>query len=187
MESTYAHPNPTLNKITQYGAVVMLVMMLVATVMQLYAGLTNGRLGMLIVGALITLALALPVLMLTTMTPPVTVNADGVTIHPLIWRDQFIPWRDVRAFKDYPLLPPQDSEVGRKLMVGRRKYRPAEGKMLVVPTLPIQYRVNGFFTGEGWTPVIALTNRTHTDYEQLIHKVEIHCEQTRQTTPQTER
>jgi hypothetical protein len=117
------------------------------------------------------------VLLLTTATPRVTVSPEGITIQPLVWKEQFIRWNDVQAIKNYPLLPPSDSEIGRKAMTGRRGYRPAEGKMLVIPALPIQYRVTGYLAGEGFTGVIALSNRTHQEYDRLIKKVMIYYEE----------
>ena len=56
-------------------------------------------------------------------------------------------------------------------MVGKRKYRAAEGKMLIIPSLPLYYRFTGLFAGEGFVGVIGLTNRSHTDYERLIEQV----------------
>ena len=73
-----------------------------------------------------------------------------------------------------PLLPPKEVEAERRLAVGRRKYRPAEGKMLINPALPLPYRFTGIFAGAGFTGVVALTNRTHTDYDALIKQVEKH-------------
>ena len=46
--------------------------------------------------------------------------------------------------------------------------------MLIIPSLPLQYRFTGLFAGEGFTGVIALTNRSHTDYDALIKQVEKH-------------
>ena len=80
----------------------------------------------------------------------------------------------MRAIKDYPLLPPKDAEVTRRAMVGKKRYRAAEGKMLIIPSLPLQYRFTGLFAGEGFTGVIALTNRSHTNYDALIKQVEKH-------------
>ena len=77
----------------------------------------------------------------------------------------------MRAIKDYPLLPPKDVEAARRALVGRQRYRAAEGKMLIIPSLPLPYRFTGLFAGEGFIGVIALTNRTHTDYDTLIKQV----------------
>jgi hypothetical protein len=73
--------------------------------------------------------------------------------------------------KVYPLLPSADAETTRRLTVGRIKYRPAAGIMLVIPGLPPQYRIAGFFAGERAAPIIALTNRAHADYERLVEAV----------------
>jgi hypothetical protein len=47
--------------------------------------------------------------------------------------------------------------------------------MLVIPSLPFQYRFTGVFTGEGFTGIIAFTNRTHTDYSRLVSLVKAYC------------
>ena len=174
MKSAHPHPSPLLDRITQYSAAALVAVMLVATPLQI---LLSPLGGLFFFTAIATLLLIPPVLLLTAATPAVTVSPEGIAIQPRLWKPQFIPWRDVLAFKDYPLLPPHDSEVGRKALLGRRRYRPAQGKMLVIPGLPFQYRVTGFFAGEGFTPVIALTNRTHADYDKLIKKVTIYWEE----------
>jgi hypothetical protein len=43
--------------------------------------------------------------------------------------------------------------------------------MLVLPDLPLPYRVTGVLAGEGFIPVIAITNRTHTAYDDLIAEI----------------
>ena len=176
MKSVHLHPNPLLDRFTQYGAVGLILVMLVATPLQIALGLLGLPGGLLVFTGIATLLLTPPVLILTAATPQVTVSSEGITIQPLIWKERFVPWREVQAIKDYPLLPPSGSEVGRKALAGRRRYRPAQGKMLVIPGLPVQYRVTGYFAGEGFTGVIALTNRTHRDYDKLIKKAMIYFE-----------
>lgn len=170
MASTHTHPSPTLNRITQYGAAALLAILLVAALAQIVLALLGGP-GFLVASGLLTLALTPFIGLLLVATPPVTVDKQGITIHPLFGREQTVPWDAVRAFGDYPLLPVADAEIGRKAMTGRRKYRPAAGKMLVIPGLPARYRLTGLFVGEGFTGVIALTNRTHTQYDVLIQAV----------------
>jgi hypothetical protein len=45
--------------------------------------------------------------------------------------------------------------------------------MLVIPSLPAPYRIAGFLAGEGAKPVIALTTRTHSDYDALVEAIQI--------------
>ena len=59
---------------------------------------------------MVTLLLIAPVMLLTSATPAVSVTAEGITIQPRVWRERFVRWDDVRAVKDYPLLPPKDVE-----------------------------------------------------------------------------
>jgi hypothetical protein len=165
------HPNPTLDRITQYGALALVSVMLLAALAQIVLALTVRPALLFVLTAIITILLIPFVLMLTTSTPGVTVGKEGLTIEPLIWRAQFVPWRDIKAVKSYPLLPQAGAEVSRKAMAGRKKYRPAEGIMLVIPSLPPQYRITGLLAGEGLTSVIGITTRTHSDYDRLTEKI----------------
>jgi hypothetical protein len=43
--------------------------------------------------------------------------------------------------------------------------------MLIVPGLPWPYRMTGLLAGADGKPVIALTSRSHNDYDVLIDRV----------------
>lgn len=174
MSNTFTHPNPLIERISHYGALALIILMAIAVIGQILLAL-SGLVLLLITGAF-TLLLIAPVVMFTTATPAVTVDAAGITVMPVLWRHQFIEWSAVTAIKPYPLLPPHDAESGRKALEGRRRYRSAEGIMLVIPSLPLVYRITGLFAGEGFTGVIALTNRSHTDYERLVELVRLEVE-----------
>jgi hypothetical protein len=171
MKSAHVHPNPRLDSFTQYSALALCLVILLAAVAQILA-LLVGAPGAFVLTALLTLAFVPYILLLTTATPAITVTPEGLTIQPRVWREQFVSWDAVRAIKAYPLLPTEDGEVMRKALSGRKGYSPAQGKMLIVDGLPFQYRITGWFAGEGFTPVIAITNRTHTDYDRLIEQIE---------------
>lgn len=168
--SYHAHPNPQQDRFSQYGGAALLAIMLLSLPLQALLGLLLPG-GLMCVAALLTLLLTTPLLKLLSATPAVTLTDEGLHIHPRIWRERFVPWGQVQAVLEYPLLPTEGQEVGRRTLVGRRKYRPAEGIMLLIPSLPPQYRVTGYLAGQRLTPVIALTNRTHTDYERLVQRV----------------
>ncbi len=172
--STHIHPKPTLNRAIQYGAIITVVLLVVAAPLQVLLTLLGAPGGLFILSAFFTLVLALPVLMLTAIAPAVTVSDEGITLKPTIWKARFINWSDVQAIKPFPLLPSPESETNRKTGVGRKNYRPAEGIMLVIPSLPVQYRIAGFFAGERAAPIIALTNRAHTDYDKLAKTIGTH-------------
>lgn len=173
MASTHTHPNPLTDRISQVGGAVLLVVMIAAALGQFVLAASVG-LPLFWLSGVVTLLLIAPVMMLSTATPAVTISAEGITIQPRVWRDRFVRWSDIREVRDYPLLPPKEVEAERRLAVGKRRYRPAEGKMLIIPALPLQYRFTGLFAGAGFTSVVALTNRTHTDYDALIKQVEKH-------------
>lgn len=173
---THSHPKPGLNRVVQYGALGVTLVMIAAALSQvMLAMFTPG--GGLILSAILTLLLAAPVLMLTAYAPAVGVDERGITLFPIIWKTRFVPWNMVKAVKVYPLLPTEDAEVTRRITVGRKKYRPAAGIMLVIPVLPPQYRIAGFFAGERAAPVIALTNRAHADYDTLLRAVLTHTDE----------
>jgi hypothetical protein len=174
--STHSHPNPTLDRITQVGGLVLAVVMIVAALGQFV--LAFAGLPLFLFSGIVTLLLIAPVMLLISATPAVTVSNEGITIQPRVWRDCFFRWDQVRAVKPYPLLPPKDAEVNRRTLEGKRRYRAAEGVMLIIPALPLQYRFTGLFAGEGFTGVVAVTNRTHTDYDSLLRQITTH------TTPE---
>ncbi len=169
--SKHIHPNPLQDRIIQYGAVVLCVLMLASAPLQVSLTLLGAPGGLFIISAIVTVLLIPPVLMLTAATPPITIQTDGFWLEPVIWGRRFVPWEQVAAVKPYPLLPTADGEVQRRAFVGKQNYQPAEGIMLVIPGLPLPYRIAAFFAGEGGNTIIALTNRTHTEYPKLKKKI----------------
>lgn len=167
----YDHPHMTRYRMEQRFGMALLVLIIIGCAGQvLLAVLLHGLLfGMT---ALTLLALVPFVLMLLSVAPPVTLDEQGILIHPWWWSERRIAWDDVLALKPYPLLPQANQETERRALQGRRKYQPAVGIMLVVRGLPWQYRCAGFFAGEHSQPVIALTSRTHRDYSHLVQAIE---------------
>lgn len=163
----FQHPQPRLNQVIQRSAFIVWWIMILSVPLQLVLAVLIAYGGLLSITALITLLLAPTVLLLTTATPAVQVSEAGITLLPIIWKQQSLTWEQISKFQVYPLLPQADQEVNRRHLVGHKHYRSAEGVMLVVTTLPIQYRIMGFFAGSGGEAAIALTNRTHTDYDRL--------------------
>lgn len=173
MSALHTHPRPWIDRLVQFGAVGFLAVTAALFVWQIALALSGLPPALLLLTTLTMALLIVPALWLTTATPAVELRAAGLTLHPRIWRQREIAWADIRAVKPYPLLPEQQGEQVRKAFVGRRKYVPAQGVMLIVPSLPWIYRCTGFLAGEGFTPVVALTNRTHTDYDRLIKGVRV--------------
>lgn len=173
-QTTHHHPRPKLDRLIQWGAVVVTAVIVVGVLGQIALALlapSAALRGLALFGALLTGLLAFPILMLTAVAPTISVDATGFTLRPVVWQARRIPWDAVRAVKPYPLLPIEDAEITRRYAVGKRNYRPASGIMLVIPGLPPQYRIAGFLAGERAAPVVALTNRAHTDYDRLVRAV----------------
>ena len=81
-------------------------------------------------------------------------------------------WAAIRDIMDDPLLPPEDGERVRRAVVGRTRYQPERGKLIVMPTLPLPFRFLGKFSGVGFTGAIAVTSRAHRDYDRVIADIE---------------
>lgn len=175
MQSTHLHPNPAIQRWTHYVIATAMLVIVAAVPMQVALALLIPGAPLFYVTAVLTLLLLLPLLMQSAAAPAVTISEEGITLQPILWKAQFVPWSAVHAIKPYPLLPPPDGETIRKVMVGRKSYRPAQGIMLVIPGLPLPYRATGFFTGEGFTSVVAFTNRTHQQYDQLVYNIRHYC------------
>ena len=90
-------------------------------------------------------------------------------------RERKIAWDDIQGVSDYPLLPQANQEILKQYMIGRKKYRAAEGIMLIVPSLPFAYKVASFLAGEKGAPIVAFTNRTHQDYDTLSKRILHHA------------
>ena len=174
MNTTHSHPQPLLDAVTQYGAAALLVLIVISVPLQLVLALVGAP--VFVLTALFTLLFAPFLLMLLAATPAVTIGPEGLTVQPRLGKAQVVAWSDVTAIKPYPLLPPPDAELQRKMLAGRSKYRPAEGLMLLIPSLPAQYRIAGVLAGEGLTPIIAVTTRTHDRYDVLVKKIRAYAE-----------
>jgi hypothetical protein len=166
-QSQHPSPQPGVYRLTQYLTAVAIIGVLLAAPLQILLAVAFGNAPLFYITGILSLLLLLPLLLYSAATPPVTLTSTGLVLHPGIWPEQRITWEQISALKPYPLLPPAETEPVRRAAVGRQKYQPAAGLMLVVPGLPLPFRAVGFFTGEGFKPVVAVTNRTHTNYDRL--------------------
>jgi hypothetical protein len=171
MTKTFKHPNPTLFRLTQYLVFVALLVLLLTVPLQVMIAVIYPQAVLFYLSALITLFFALPLSMHLVTTPTVSVASDGITIHPFIGKAHHLAWGDIERVAYYPLLPRQNHEVNKRLIVGRKNYKPAEGVMLISSKLPQVYRITGLFVGEPGRKLFALTNRTHAQYDQLYQYV----------------
>jgi hypothetical protein len=176
VNSVHDNTNPQITRLTHYALAVMIVALILAVPAWLIIGLTNERAVLFIVMVIPTILFLPALVFLSVTTPPVTVSAEGLLLRPYVWRQRLIDWQDVTLAKPYPLLPASESEVMRRALVGRKKYAPAEGLMVLVPGLPWPYRIAGYFAGERGTPIVAFTNRAHQDYATLAQAIRARCE-----------
>lgn len=165
----FDHPSPRFDFFVQIICALMVAAMVVLIIAQIPLVLIAGFPLLLSLLVVITCLGLIPFMLLPTISSPaVTVSREGIELHPRLWRGRFVPWSEISAVKRYPLMPSKGSERTRELLVGRRKYTVMDGVMLLIPTLPFVFRFHGLLVSEGFTGVIALTNRTHANYDRLI-------------------
>lgn len=172
-ETVYTHPSPNLRKIEQAILVVLLILMGASAIALVVLAFVLGA-PLFAIMALMLILLCAPVLMRIINTPPVRVRDDGLVLELVIGGERFIAWEAIHEWRDYPLLPTAEQESGRRLLVGRAKYTAPKGIMLVIPSLPLPYRIGGYLTRTGGLPIVTFTNRTHTDYDLLVATIAQH-------------
>lgn len=172
----HTHPRPFMDRLSQFLALGGVIALLITIPFQIFFGLAGG--GLFLMGAFLSGLLVFPLLMATVITPAITVTEDGLRLMPMLWRHHNVAWSEIAAVKHYPLLPPADVEITRKIAIGKMKYRPANGIMLIIPKLPWMYRIGGFFAGEKTQPIIAITNRAHSGYTELVYAILAHTDPT---------
>lgn len=166
----YPHPKPSVDTLSQTFILIGLGMIVVSIIGIIVLVLNGAPSGFLLMIPVIC-ALAMPLVMRLSVTPPVTVDGDGFTITPRFGKVQRLAWDDVEKVAPFPLLPSEEAEVVRRATIGKNNYAVAKGLMLIIPILPVRYRVAGWFAGEGGKPIIAITNRSHANYAQLEQTV----------------
>jgi len=163
--SVHHYPHPRIRRLITGLHLVALILAVVAIVVELGLGVVAGPLlfGM----ALFTAIMLIPLLMRTVLHPEIELTADGLTLHPMIWKAQFVPWKAIIGKTEHPLL--FNNEATGRLLYGKR-YRPREGMVIVVNDgarlLPI-YRILGSVAGAGNRSAFAISSTTHTGYEVL--------------------
>jgi len=168
----FSHPNPRTDALRQYGGAALALIMAVAGLAALILGLTDGRFLLMIGVGIACWLLIAPVIMLSAASPAVEITDDALIVHSRVWGRHAVPWAAIRDITEHPLLPPEDGERLRRRMVGRAKYAPERGKLIVAPPLPLPFRFLGKFAGVGFTGAIAVTSRAHRDYDRVIVEIE---------------
>lgn len=168
----FSHPNPRTDALRQYGGALLAAVMAVAGLASIVIALSDGRL-LLMLGVGVTCWLLIaPIIMLSAASPAVEITADALIVRSRVWGRHAVPWAAIQAIMDHPLLPPEDGEKLRRVAVGRSRYQPERGKLIVMPSLPLPFRFLGKFAGVGLTGAIAVTSRAHRDYAALIAEIE---------------
>lgn len=167
----YTHPNQKFHRLTQWLVFILMWIILLTVPLQVVIAVIYPQAILFYLSAIITFTLVMPLILFLTTTPTVSIDEQGIVIHPFIGKAHRLDWEHIEEVKPYPLLPRQGHEVNKRLLVGRKQYKPAEGVMLITSNLPMMYYVGGFFAGEYGHKIIALTNRTHIDYDFLNKQV----------------
>ncbi|GAB5491134.1 MAG: hypothetical protein Phog2KO_13490 [Phototrophicaceae bacterium] len=169
-QTTHTHPNSTIYKLQQGILSILIALAGFGAVMFVVIAVVLPAPLFIVMGILVLL-LSVPLFMGLLNTPPVIISDEGLLIQGFMGRETQIAWHEIEGVSDYPLLPQANQEILKQYLVGRKKYRAAEGIMLIIPSLPVLYRFAGFLAGEGGQPIIAFTNRKHTDYAILKQRI----------------
>lgn len=158
--STHPHPQPRRQRLVEIIAALALLGVIIGTLGLLIIGIAYKLILMLLMIPFL-LGLSASLLLLTSLHPQITVEEEGLWLKPLVFRRSFVQWQDLRLVKHTLISPPPPSKF---------KTREAqEGEMLQVPPskLPKHYCIVGLIAGYGFTPIFAISNRTHLDYKIL--------------------
>jgi hypothetical protein len=163
--SVHRYPHHRIRRLINWLLMLSLVIVAVVLVIEIILGLVAGPLFLMM--ALFTAILLIPLLMRTVLHPEIELTADGLTLHPMIWEAQFVPWVAFERQVEHPLL--FNNEGTGRLLHGKR-YRPREGMVIVISDsagLSSLYRLVGSLAGAGNRTAFAISSTTHTDYEAL--------------------
>lgn len=180
--SVHRYPHRRIRRAIEWLLRIALIIAAVAIVVEIVLGLVVGPLFLMM--ALFTAILIIPLLMRTVLHPEIKITADGLTLHPTIWKDQFAPWTALEQQVEHPLL--FNNEATGRLLHGKR-YRPREGMVIVVSDsirLSPVYRLVGSLAGAGNRAAFAISSTTHTDYEVLRDAIMQHLAASEEETNQ---
>ncbi|MBI5928242.1 MAG: hypothetical protein HY862_02970 [Chloroflexi bacterium] len=162
--SNHPHPQPLLRRLVGWLALVGIVGILFGAGGLLIVGLADGLLLMILMIPFL-MGMIFPLIILTAAHPEITLQDEGVYVKPLIWKSRLVAWENLVALVDHSLMkPPPPSRQPRF-----NKKPAAKGQMIIVQkgALGWPFRVVGFAAGHGTTPVFAISNKSHQDYEKL--------------------
>lgn len=175
--TTHRYPRPWLRKIERIGLALAEITAGAAIVLEITLAFIERPLlcGM----AVFTAILLIPLSMRTVLHPEIDVTADGLILHPMLLRAQFVAWEHLTRIVAHPLVV-NDPAMGRTLH--GKNYRPREGVVIIVDPragLSPAYRLVGGLAGAGTLPAFAISSTTHTDYPVLLEVVVRHVDQSR--------
>lgn len=174
----YRSPHPRARRLAARLLAVGLVVMGAAAVLQVAVMIIlviSGLPGWLFGGtAFFTVVLMIPLLVGTVLHPQVRMTADGLVLHPMIWRAQPVAWDAIKETLPHPLI---FNDVGTGRLLYGKRYRPREGMVVIVAESaglwPV-YRLVGSIAGAGSVPAFGISSTTHLDYEVLAQEIRAH-------------
>lgn len=180
--SVHRYPHRCVRRLIEWLLLITLIIVAMAIVVEIILGLVVGPLFLMM--ALFTAILLIPLLMRTVLQPAIELTADGLTLHPMIWKAQFVLWAALERQVEHPLL--FNNEATGRLLHGKH-YRPREGMVIVVNDhagLSPVYRLVGSVAGAGNRAAFAISSTTHTDYEVLRNAIMQHLGASEERTNQ---
>src|SRR4051794_24169185 len=91
--SEHHYPHPAIRRIIAGLLAIALVIDVLALIVELVLGFLAGPLLFAMAG--FTAILLIPLLMRTVLHPEIELTANGLTLHPMIWKAQFVAWENL--------------------------------------------------------------------------------------------
>jgi hypothetical protein len=176
--SNHPHPKASTQRIVGCFAGVGLACTVVGSVGLLIAGIADG-LPLLVMIIPFLIGLSLPLFLLTSLHPAITVEEEGLRLKPLLFPSSFVAWDNLLDMVNHELVkPPAPSKIQQRL-----KREPQKGEMILAKmgALPFHYRVVGWMGGQGFKPTFAISNRTHIEYDALRSEIKKHLPKRKKT------
>lgn len=107
------------------------------------------------------LGLTVPLVLLVSLYPAVSVAEEGLRLQPNGMPGTFVRWEELEAIAEHTLLKPAPPPKLRR--------EAHQGDMIIVRkgAVPFYYRLIGMMAGYGTSPVFAISNRTHVEFSAL--------------------
>lgn len=145
-----------------------------SVILQLLLAILSGAFGLLfLISAAFTAALLIPLVLQSVLHPEIKLNADGLWLRPMLWREQFVPRQALLRCVPHPLISASEANAALERWLFGRKHRRREGYAILVArdALPLPYRLLARLANAPHAAAFAISNTTHRNYDELCQAI----------------